>query len=94
MLASSLVIMPFLLLLPFAWVGLTPSSRRVLLALLLFLAVHSAIHVVIWARDRYRYPVEVILAYVTALGAVNLWGLLRRGRRAAAPVAPGASVSS
>jgi putative flippase GtrA len=82
-LASSLVMVPFLVLLPFAWVGVRRSERRVMLALLGFLAVHAAIHVVIWARDRYRYPVEVIVAYVTALGAVNLWYLLRgRGRPA------------
>jgi putative flippase GtrA len=84
MLASSFVIVPFLVLLPFAWVGLTRSERRVLLALLCFLAAHMAIHVVVWARDRYRYPAEVIIAFVTALGAVNLWGLLRSWRRSAA----------
>jgi putative flippase GtrA len=92
-LASSLVIVPFFLLLPFAWVGLTRSERRVLLAFLSFLAAHTAIHVVVWARDRYRYPAEVILAFVTALGAVNLWGLLRGGRRVALPgmpIGPGA----
>ena len=91
--ASSFVIAPFFLLLPFAWVGLTRSERRVLLALLSFFAAHMAIHVVVWARDRYRYPVEVIVAFVTALGAVNLWGLLRRGRQAATP-APRAPASS
>ena len=85
MLASSFVIVPFLLLLPFAWVGLMRSERRVLLALLCFLAAHTAIHVVVWARDRYRYPVEVIIAYVTALGVVNLWGLLRSGEQTATP---------
>jgi putative flippase GtrA len=78
--ASSFVIVPFLVMLPFAWVGLPRSERRVLLALLSFLAAHTAIHVVVWARDRYRYPVEVIIAFITALGAVNLWGLLRRRR--------------
>ncbi len=92
-LASSLVIVPFLVLLPFAWVGLRLTERRVLVALLCFLAAHTAIHVVVWARDRYRYPVEVIIAFVTALGAVNLWGLLRR-RRLAAPPAPPAPTSS
>jgi hypothetical protein len=87
-LASSLVMLPFLLFLPFAWVGPTRSERRVLLALLAFLAVHATIHVMVWARDRYRYPVEVILAYVTALGLANLWGLLRRSHRAADPGSP------
>ena len=88
-LASCFVIVPFLLMLPFAWVGPTRSERRVLLALLCFLAAHSAIHVVVWARDRYRYPVEVIIAFVTALGVVNLWSLLRRaGRPAAAAPSP------
>lgn len=85
MLASSFVIVPFLVLLPFAWVGLTRSERRVLLALLCFLAAHAAIHVVVWVRDRYRYPVEVIIAFVTALGLVNLRGLLRGWRRSATP---------
>jgi putative flippase GtrA len=87
MLASSFVIVPFLVLLPFAWVGVTRSERRVLVALVCFLAAHTAIHVVVWARDRYRYPVEVIVAYVTALGAVSLWGLLR-SRRPSAPAGP------
>ena len=92
-LASSFVIVPFLLLLPLSWVGLTRSERRVLLAFLCFLAAHTAIHVVVWARDRYRYPVEVIIAYITALGAVNLWLLLRRGNQAPPPTPPAPAAS-
>lgn len=87
-LASSLVVVPFLLMLPFAWLRPTRSERRVLLAFLSFLAAHTAIHVMVWARDRYRYPVEVIIAFVTALGLVNLWYLLRRRGQAVTPAPP------
>ena len=78
--SSTLIVIPFLVLLPFAWYRTTALERRLLLAIFLFLAAHTFLHVVIHARERYRYHVEVLILTVIALSLVGLFSWLREWR--------------
>lgn len=69
---SGLVMIPFFILLPFAWWGTPPTERRLLQAILVLLVVHTLLHVVVHARERYRIPVEVFTGAVIAISLVNL----------------------
>jgi len=77
-LASSLVMVPFLLLFPFYFIGGSDRRRRVVYVLLIFFAAHSLMHIFVHARERYRIPMEVISAILIAIGLFNLWQFLRR----------------
>lgn len=72
--SSVVVVVPFLLLLPFAWKRSSQVEKRLLLVILLFLAAHTFLHVVTHARERYRIPVEVLTSIVVALSLVNVSG--------------------
>ena len=78
--ASALVIVPFLVLLPFAWRRTTELERRLLFAIFLFLAAHTFLHVVVHARERYRLPAEVFILTVVALSLVGLFSWFREWR--------------
>lgn len=78
-LASSIALLPFFFLIPFA-LG-SRRHRRVVSAVLAFVAAHMVLHVLVHARERYRIPVEGLLGIVTAVGAVELfrrWPVQRR----------------
>jgi 4-amino-4-deoxy-L-arabinose transferase-like glycosyltransferase len=79
-LASSLVVLPFFLFFPFVWFGSIKEEKRIALVLFLYLLSHMALHVLIHARERYRFPAEVIMAILLAIGLANAWTLWR-GRR-------------
>jgi hypothetical protein len=78
--SSAVIIVPFLVLLPFTWSRATALERRLLLAIFLFLAAHTFLHVVIHARERYRFHVEVFILTVVALSLVNLFSWFRERR--------------
>lgn len=83
---STVVVLPFLVLLPFALALGPAASRRLAWSLALFFAAHAALHVLVHARDRYRIPMEVVAAILMALALVALADWLgRRGRPVAAP---------
>lgn len=75
--ASGIVMIPFLLLLPFVFIGSSAPSRRVVYPLLIYLAANSLMHVFVHARERYRIPMEIVTAVLVAVAAVNLWRLVR-----------------
>jgi 4-amino-4-deoxy-L-arabinose transferase-like glycosyltransferase len=75
---STLVVVPFLVLLPFTWWWATRPERRVAAAFLLFLVAHTAIHVVVHAQERYRIPVEGLMAVMVAVALVGLGNRVRR----------------
>jgi hypothetical protein len=86
-LTSSLVMVPFFLLLPVFFVLAGPTERRVVVPLLIYLLGHCGLHVLVHARERYRIPLEVITGLVVAMSLVLLWDrfiVLQRNR-------PGAS---
>jgi hypothetical protein len=76
-LASSLVVLPFFFFLPFVWFGFVREERRVALVLFLFLLSHMALHVLVHARERYRFPAEVMMAVLLAIGLANAWTFVR-----------------
>jgi hypothetical protein len=78
--ASGIVMVPFLLLFPFIFLGSTAQSRRVAYPLLIYLASSSLMHVFVHARERYRIPLEIIIEVLVAVAAVQLWQLVRRER--------------
>jgi hypothetical protein len=82
--SSSLVIVPFLVFLPFILLGSSKASRQVAYPLLIFLLAHSMMHVLVHARERYRIPMEVITCILLAMALVNLWSLLMRKKSAPA----------
>ncbi|MBI4721254.1 MAG: glycosyltransferase family 39 protein [Chitinivibrionia bacterium] len=76
--ASGIVMIPFLILLPFVFIGSSASSRRVVYPLMIYLASSSLMHVFVHARERYRIPMEIVTAVLVAVAAANLWRLVRR----------------
>lgn len=76
--ASSLVMVPFLLLFPFCFLGSSGRVRRVVCSLLVFYAFHCLMHVLVHARERYRIPMEIISAILIAVALINLWQFFRR----------------
>jgi hypothetical protein len=75
-LASSMVILPFLLALPLVWVGAPVGERWIALALLGYVAAHCLLHMLSYSTERYRIAVEPILEILKAMGVVNLLALL------------------
>ncbi len=69
---SALVLLPFFVLLPFAWRGATRMEHRVFQAILVMLVAHTILHVVVHARERYRIPFELFTGTVVAMSLVNL----------------------
>jgi hypothetical protein len=79
-LVGTLVVVPFLVLLPFALALGSAASRRLAGSLVLFFAAHATLHVLVHARDRYRIPMEVVAAILMALALVALADRRRRRR--------------
>jgi hypothetical protein len=75
-----LIIVPFLVLSPFSWLRATALERRLLFAIFLFLVAHTLLHVVIHARERYRFHVEVFILTVVAQSLVGLSSWFREWR--------------
>lgn len=71
-LTSALVVVPFIVLLPFAWGGSPPEERRLFAGILVLLAAHTLLHVVVHSRERYRIPIESLTGIVVAMSLVNL----------------------
>ncbi|HEX5133010.1 MAG TPA: glycosyltransferase family 39 protein [Candidatus Krumholzibacteria bacterium] len=77
---SSLVMVPFFLLLPvFFWLA-GPAERRIAVPLLGYLVAHNIMHVLVHARERYRIPLEVITGLVVAMALVLLWDRFVSGK--------------
>jgi 4-amino-4-deoxy-L-arabinose transferase-like glycosyltransferase len=76
--ASGMIMIPFLILLPFVFLGSTAQSRRIVYPLMIYLASNSLMHVFVHARERYRTPMEIVIAVLVAVAVVNLWRLVRR----------------
>jgi hypothetical protein len=75
---SSIVIVPFLLVLPVVFTRFSRAARRIAWPLLLFLLGSTLMHVFVHARERYRIPLEVITCIVLAMALVTLWNDPRR----------------
>jgi hypothetical protein len=42
-----------------------------------------ALHVIVHARERYRFPAEVMMAGLLAIGLISAWTLLKNRRKRA-----------
>ena len=79
--ASSLVVVPFLILLPFVFVGSSKEVGPFVWPFLIFLLTSNLLHVIVHARERYRFPLEVVTSILLGIALINLWQLLMRRRR-------------
>ena len=79
---SSIVVIPFLLLFPVALLMARGAVRQLMWPLVVFLGAHSLLHVFVHARERYRIPMEVVMAVLVAMALVSLWPLLPRSNQA------------
>lgn len=77
-LASSAVVVPFLILLPVVFTRRFRKWRPIAGPMLLFLLGSTLLHVLVHARERYRIPLEVVMAIVVAMAIVTLWSSARR----------------
>jgi len=68
------------LLLPFAILGavlLIRQRNRAWVFLLLPIAAQTTLHVLLWARNRYRFPIDAFIIILAMYGAYAVWRYLR-----------------